>query len=92
VALDFGTPKIIDEIRFAPGMHQIPNKMKIIPGHKYKLLVWKNKWKLLGNTVASGNSLTFQNLPSNALFTIYDETDDAWGRIFTANDQGVKWY
>ena len=67
------------------------NLIKI--GDTYQLFYWDiNGWVLLETKVASKNSITFDNVPKNALLILRDLTRGKQERIFTyENNKQVFW-
>lgn len=65
LGMDYKTPVCISRIRLMPR-----NAMNIIePGHRYKLLYYKNgKWKEHQTLVSAFNYLDFENVPAGTIY------------------------
>lgn len=64
VGLDLGTPTAIHKISYLP-----PNdKNTILPGKKYELFYWNDKWVSLGIKKADSFVLSYGKAPKNALY------------------------
>jgi hypothetical protein len=86
--LDLGSEKEVAEIRFLAR-----NAMnRIEKGDIYELLYWDNEWISLGQKKAENNFLTFDNVPSNALFWLRDLTKGKDERIFTYDNGIQMWW
>lgn len=61
-------------------------------GHEYELFYFDMEWKSLGRQIARTDSLTFDNVPSNALLWLRDYTDGTEERPFTFEDGKQVWW
>jgi hypothetical protein len=70
------------------------NTLEIIDNENYTLYFWMNEWNSLGTSSATEGSLTFKDVPSNALFRLLPEKPDRFERIFTIENKTNKiyWY
>ena len=90
--LDLARAQTITGIRFsAPvfeGLHTA-----ILPGHRYELFFWENDgWVSAGEQHAVAPSLSFDHVPSNALYLLRDKTQKTDARIFTYQDGKQVWW
>jgi len=93
VGLDFGKPVSINKIRFAVGMHRKNLDLYIVPGHTYELNVWDNgQWNTIAVQTARQSSLIFEKVPANALYLLHDSSAEVDERIFTWENNGIKWF
>ena len=93
VGLDFGKPVAIDSIRFAAGLHTKGPEMFVVPGHTYQLVVWDNgQWNLVATKKAAGNKLFFEQVPSNGLYLLHDSSARRDERIFTYENNAIRWF
>ena len=86
--LDFGTKQEITSIAFAP--HTDDNE--IIPGEKYQLRYWDNGWKTTPERIADDYYMTWENVPSGALFWLRNLTKGKEERIFTYENGKQVWW
>ena len=86
--LDFGTQQEITSIAFAP--HTDDNE--IVPGEKYQLRYWDNEWKTTPERVADDYYMTWENVPSGALFWLRNLTKGKEERIFTYENGKQIWW
>jgi len=92
VGMDFGTEVSINEVRFVSKL-DVGADMLINADEEYELKYWKDgDWKILGEQVAKGNALTFNNIPSNSLFLLHNKTKSVEERIFVYEDGEQVWY
>ena len=89
VGLDFGKRMRISKIRFsAPLQEDIT--VKVIIGNTYELFYWDHsQWVSAGRKTASTPEVTFENVPSNALYMLRDNTRQIEERIFTYKNGNV---
>jgi len=66
--------------------------LKYRPGKRYRLLIWDNQWKLLGEQVAPSGctQLAFSNVPRNALLLLRPEYSQGKERPFTILENGER--
>jgi hypothetical protein len=57
-------------------------------GKYYTLYYWNEKWEKVGNEIAANGPLTFNNVPSNAIYWLVEEDSRKEERIFTIDKQG----
>jgi hypothetical protein len=92
VGLDFGEKKNIDKIRFSAPIEE-EAKVKIIKGHAYQLSYWSaGNWQPVDTKIAKDSTVTFQNIPSHALYFLQDETETVAERIFTYENGKQTWW
>lgn len=70
------------------------NTLEIIEGETYSLFYWDNGWKRIGTSVAKNKTVFFEDIPSNALYTMVPKKPDRFERIFTIqpNTNQIIWY
>ncbi|MCD7938391.1 MAG: discoidin domain-containing protein [Tannerellaceae bacterium] len=89
VGMDFGKPVSINKIIYYP--RSDGNLIEI--GDQYELFYWQNgNWQSLGRQIAKTVYLTFQTCPTNALFLLHNHTKGKQERIFTYENDMVKWW
>ena len=87
--MDLGKPEDISEIRFLP--RNDDNNVR--PGDEYELVYWiKDGWRSLGRKIAEGNTLSFENVPSNSLLLLHDLTRGKEERPFTMENMIQRWW
>lgn len=67
IGLDFGKAQTIRKIRYCPRN----DTNLLLPGNTYQLFYWQNQWINAGIQKASEFSLTFHNIPKNALLWLH---------------------
>ena len=89
IGVDFGKAVKIDKIIYLPRN----DDNNVVPGHIYRLDYYKDG-KTVGSSeqVSTGYSISFHNMPSNALFILHDLTKGKEERIFTYQNNSVNWY
>lgn len=90
VGLDLGEGNDckVDSIAFAP----TSDTNSVEAGHLYELHYFDRGWKLLGRKVSNGNSISFANVPSDAILLLKDRTKGKEERIFEYKDGRQIWY
>lgn len=68
------------------------DKNDVIKGLEYELFYWKDSWVSLGKQVASGYSLAYDGVPSDALLLLKCTTEGRENRIFTWEGGKQKWW
>jgi hypothetical protein len=58
----------------------------------YELLYWDYEWKSLGTKKSNSNSISFDNVPENALLMIKIHDTDKYSRIFTYSEGKQHWW
>ena len=80
LVVDFGHPVSISEITYLPRN----DANGIYPGNEYELFYFDlNGWQSLGSKIATGYSIEFENVPSNAVYWLRTHTTGKEERIFT---------
>lgn len=65
--------------------------LKFQQGKKYTLFYWDNAWKMLGMPkTANGDSMIFENVPSNSLLLLIPENSKRKERPFTISLSGER--
>lgn len=78
--MDFGHPVCISEMIYLPRN----DANGIYPGNEYELFYFDlNGWQSLGCKIATGYSIEFENIPSNAVYWLRNHTAGKEERIFT---------
>lgn len=81
--IDFGSPVSISEMHYLP--RNDANGM--YPGNEYELFYFdQNGWQSLGSKLATGYEITFDSVPSNAVYWLQNLTTGKEERIFTIQD------
>lgn len=88
VALDLGSSYYITRVRFCPRS----DTNFIIPGHKYELCYWDSRWESVASKVASGLTISFENVPGNTFYILHDQTRGKEERIFTYENGEQVWW
>ena len=76
------------EIRFAPST----DLNFVEKGHLYELYYFDTDWHLLKRVYSQGTSLTFHDVPKNALLLLKDRTGGREERIFNFENGKVRWW
>lgn len=93
VGLDFGKAEKIDSIKFSPGVSVFGPRCSVIHGHKYELRYWDHgHWIIHDSSIAENASVTFNNIPSGALYQIHDLSKNVNERIFTIENGTQVWW
>lgn len=80
IGVDFGRPVELSRIRFVPR----GDGNCVEPGDDYELLFWTNRrWNSAGTKKATGNDITFHDVPEGTLYLLIDRTKGIEHRIFT---------
>lgn len=88
VGLDLRQPMKVDSIIMYP---QNDDNF-VIPGNSYELFYYDRGWKSLGKTTSAGYSVTYRNVPSNALLLLHCHNVGHEERIFTFEDGIQMWW
>ena len=90
IGCDMGEPVSVDKIRFMPRN----DDNHIVPGHTYQLCYFANGREVaLKMITATTETLTFEKVPTGALYILHDMTEGAEERIFTFDDNNnICWY
>lgn len=86
--LAFDKPEYIEYLEFCPRN----DDNEIYPGDEYELFYWNNKWTSLGKQKASSYSLTYHQVPKNALLWLRDLTKGKEERPFTYENGKQIWW
>jgi hypothetical protein len=85
---DFGRNVPVSRIRFTP----MNDSNYIIPGYKYELFYWDNRWVSVGKKLAKSDSLHYTNIPSGTIYWLKCLSGGKEERIFTyENDMQIWW-
>jgi len=88
VGMQFERPIAIGDILFCPRTDD--NDIK--PGDTYELFYWDNRWISLGQQIANDYTLTYENVPENALLILQDRTRGKEERPFTYENGRQIWW
>lgn len=89
IGVDLGRPVSIDTFRFLSRN----DDNNINRGNNYELFYWdNNQWVTAGKQIATADSLTFNNVPSNALYLLKNYTKGNEERIFTYENGEQVWW
>jgi hypothetical protein len=59
-------------------------------GKEYELFYWNDDWKSIDKKTATDKPLTFDNIPSNALYRLVEKDSDKEERPFTIDKNGIQ--
>lgn len=66
---------------------------EVVPGHIYELCYFDGGKQIsLGKQVATGHSVTYDNVPSNAVLILHDLSEGTEERIFVYENNIITWY
>lgn len=82
IGIELKEPSEIEWIRFAPRN----DDNAINRDESYELFYWNDGWVSLGVKTSRSNSVTFENVPGNALFLLKNTKGGTENRIFTYLD------
>ena len=89
LTFDFGSPVAVANIRYLPRN----DDNHVTAGHRYRLDYYdKDGTHMVGEQVATTDSVTFTGVPSNALYILHDLTKGREERIFEYTDGIQVWY
>lgn len=88
MGMDLTGPRSYSKIRYL----QRTDLNMIVPGNKYELVYWDDRWVSLGVKVAKEEQLVFENAPKNALFLLHNLTEGKEERIFIHEDGKQVFY
>ena len=92
LGLDFGKKVTISKIRFSAPIQE-DAKVKIVKGHNYGLFLWNHgQWQSLAQKVAKDSVVSFQRIPSQALYFLHDRSEKVAERIFTFENGKLSWW
>lgn len=93
VGLDLGRFEHLDSIRYSPGVARYAPAYHVISDHRYELNYWYHgNWMTFGDATATGDSVIFNNFPSNDLYLLHDLSTQQEERIFTIRDGTQIWW
>lgn len=74
--------------------YQETNSLQIEADEVYSLFYWNRKWIKHGESIANREGVSFNDIPSNALFLLKPLKSDGYERVFTVNPKSQKifWY
>lgn len=89
VGMDFGKAISLGKIKYTPRN----DDNNVCRGDVYELYYWSESgWKMLDRKTAAEGSLTFDNVPQNALLLLKDVTKGKEERIFTYRGGQQIWW
>lgn len=89
VGMDFKNPVSIDEVAYIPRS----DDNNVSPGDNYELLYYgEDGWVSLGQKIATDYHITYDSVPDNALLWLRDLTKGAEERIFTCENDWIRWW
>ena len=89
LTIDFGEPQTVARIKYLP--RNDDNHVTI--GHRYRLDYFDHDGAhAVGEQTATTDSVTFMDVPLDALYILHDLTKGREERIFTYEDGGVRWW
>lgn len=89
VGMDFSQPRTINSIAYIPRN----DDNNVSPGDEYELLYYGDKgWVSLGRKKATEYKITFDSVPDNAVLWLRDLTKGSEERIFTCEENRIRWW
>lgn len=89
IGLEFTKPVQISKIDFMPRN----DTNTIFEGQEYELFYWDKGWHGIGRKIAdSSEKITFENVPTGALYLLHNHSGGKEERIFTYENGKVNWY
>lgn len=88
VGLDLGQVQTVTHVEFCPRN----DKNEVYKGHKYELFYWDNQWKSMGSQMATDTLVTYEKIPSGALLLLRNLTEGEEERIFTIENNKIRWH
>ena len=89
LTFDFGSPVAVAKIRYLPRN----DDNQVTADHRYRLDYYdKDGAHMVGEQTATTDSVTFTGVPSNALYILHDLTKGREERIFTIENEEVRWW
>ena len=89
IGADFGRPVELSELRFMPRN----DDNHVTTGHTYQLCYFESgRERVLQTVTARADSLTFEDVPTGALYILHDLTAGTEERVFTVEDGEIRWY
>lgn len=89
IGVDFGKAVSVDNIVYLPRN----DDNNVVPGHLYELDYYDGTQTVsLGVKKSCGYEITFEGVPTNALYILHDLSKGSEERIFTYENGKVKWY
>ena len=88
IGADLGKPMTVSEIAFAPRN----DDNAVSPGDVYELFYWNGKWESIGMKQADDYTITFTDVPQNALLWLRDLTRGCEERPFTYEKGKQIWW
>ncbi len=88
IYFDFGKNTKLDKLTFVPKN----DGNFVVPGFTYQLYYYDKQWKSLGMKTATKGSITFDNIPTNALLLLKDISKGEECRPFTFVNGKQTWW
>ncbi len=89
IEMELKQPTSISSIDFMPRN----DTNTIFEGQEYELFYWDKGWKDMGKKTADASQqITFENVPSDALYLLHNYSGGKEERIFTWENGQVRWY
>jgi hypothetical protein len=89
--LDFGKKQRIDRIRFSSMLQE--SNTNITRDHNYELFYWdQGHWVSCGVRKGMEKEVSFDNIPSAALYYIQDLSQEVDCRVFTFDNGHIHWW
>lgn len=88
IYFDFGKTTKLDKLTFIPKN----DGNFVLAGLRYQLFYFDKQWKSLGTKTATKSSITFDNIPTNALLLLKDISKGEECRPFTYVNGKQRWW
>jgi hypothetical protein len=88
LGVEFEKPTRIAKIEFCPRT----DGNDVAPGDEYELFYWDDEWIGMGRRIAQGYTLTYENVPSGALYWLRNYTKGEEERPFTYENGKQVWW
>ena len=88
IGLELEKPVTVQAIEYCPRT----DDNNIVPGEKYELLYWDNRWVSMGKQIAKEHWLVYKNVPRNGLYWLRNISKGREERPFTYENEKQIWW
>lgn len=89
IGIEFDDPVEISKVEYMPRN----DTNTIFEGQEYELFYWDKGWHgTVRKTADNSEEVTFDNIPSDALYLLHNHSGGKEERIFTYKQGNIKWY
>lgn len=88
IGLELEKPVTVKAIEYCPRT----DDNNIVPGEKYELLYWDNRWVSMGKQIAKEYWLVYKNVPRNGLYWLRNISKGREERPFTYENEKQIWW